>query len=295
MMHVLTAVSVAVSLLTTPGAQTQKRPEASARTQDIYVGAVDGKGAPVTGLTAADFTVREDGVAREVLKAVPATAPMQVMVLIDDSQASERAIQPMREALTAFVSKLAGKAEIGLITLGERPTVLVGHTTDVAALKKGISRIFSRPGSGSYLLEAVQDTVRGLVKRDGERRIIVVITTEATEFSTLQSKTVLDQLYASGAAMHVLDVGASAPAMTDENRNRNQVIADGTQHTGGRRDQLLDPMSIPDRLSQTADELLHQYLVTYGRPESLIPPEKVQVAITRAGVTTRARTRVAGR
>ena len=78
-------------------------------------------------------------------------------------------------------------------------------------------------------------------------------------------------------------------------RNRNIVIAEGTERTGGRRDQLLAESALPEALQQLADELLNQYVVTYGRPETLIPPEKVEVTVTRPGVTVRARTRTAGR
>ena len=38
---------------------------------DAYVSVVDSKGEPATGLTPADFRVREDGVTREVLKVGP--------------------------------------------------------------------------------------------------------------------------------------------------------------------------------------------------------------------------------
>ena len=42
-----------------------------------------------------------------------------------------------------------------------------------------------------------------------------------------------------------------------------------------------------------ADELLNQYVVTYGRPESLIPPEKLEVRVKKPGLTARSRTRLA--
>ena len=45
----------------------------------------------------------------------------------------------------------------------------------------------------------------------------------------------------------------------------------------------------------TAASPLNQYVVTYGRPDKLIPPEKLQVTTTRPGLTVRARTRIAGR
>ena len=125
-----------------------RRPAASdVRTRDVYVSVLDNKEATVPGLTAADFTVREDGAPREVLRAGPATAPMQLILLVDDSEALSPALQPMREGLTKFVEKLQGHAEIGIVTVGERSTSLVPFTTDVNALKRGITRIFARTTS----------------------------------------------------------------------------------------------------------------------------------------------------
>ena len=265
------------------------------RTRDVYVSVLDSKSVPVRGLSAADFTVREDGAAREVLKAGPATAPMQIIVLIDDSEAATNAIHRMREGLTGFVDKLQGRAEIGLVTIGERPTSLVQYTTDTAALKKGIGRLFARPGAGAYLLEGIQEVSRGLEKREPARPVIVAMTTEGVEFSNLQHEQVLKGLQASGAAFHVIAIGMPSASMSDEMRNRNIVIAEGTERTGGRRDQLLAESSLTEALPRLADELLNQYVVTYGRPETLIPPEKIQVSVSRPGVTVRARTRTAGR
>jgi VWFA-related protein len=298
MMHRLVAFGLAV-VASSPAdfsllAQSRPR-EANPRTRDVYVAVVDSKGVPVTGLSAADFAVREDGTAREVLKAGPATEPMQIIVLIDDSAAATDAIQRMREGLTAFVDKLQGKAEIGLVTIGERPTSLVQYTTDTAALKKGIGRLFARPGAGAYLLEGILEAARGLEKRAPARPAIVALTTEGVEFSNLQHDQVLKPLQASGAAFHVIAIGMPSSSMSDEMRNRNVVLAEGTERSGGRRDQLLAESSIPEALPRVANEMLNQYVVTYGRPETLIPPEKIEVSVSRPGVTVRAPTRTAGR
>jgi VWFA-related protein len=276
--------------------QTPARPPATdGRTRDVYVSVLDGKDAPVTGLTAADFVVQEDGVSREVLKAAPATAPMQIMVLIDDTQAATAAIPRIREGLIAFVEKLKGRAEIGLVTIGERPTSLVSYTGDTIVLKKGIERIFARSGAGAYLLEGLVEVSRGLEQRHAERPVIVALTMEGPEFSNLDYRQVLKAIESSGATLHVLAVGTPSASMDDEMRNRNMTIAEGTERTGGRRDQLLADLFIPQALPRLADELLNQYVVTYGRPDTLIPPEKIRVSATRPGVTARARTRAAGR
>ena len=267
--------------------------ESRERTRDIYVSVLDAKGVPVSGLGAADFTVREDGVAREVLKAGPAAEQLHVALLIDDSQAADPALQHLREGVQAFIDRLAGKAQIALITFGERPTSLVEYTSNAELLKRGVGRIFPRRGAGAYLLEAIQEASRGIRRRESPRRHIVVVTMESdTEFSNLYYQNVLKEVQESGAALHVLAVGTPSGAQTDEMRNRNVVIADGPERSGGGRHQVLSVMGIPDKLKEVAGELLNQYVVTYGRPDTLIPPEKIEVRVNRPDVTVHAPTRL---
>jgi len=293
-LYLLALAVIATAAAPTLGAQTQRPAQASdARTRDIYVSVVDSKGVAATGLTAADFSVREDGVAREVLRAVPAKEPLDIVLLVDDSQAATRAIPNLRDGLTQFVDRLSGKASIGIVTVGERPTSVVERTTETAALKKGISRTFARPGSGAYLLEGIIEVSRGFQKRETMRPpAIIALSMEGVEFSNAQYEQVLKELYDSGATLHVLAIGTPVAMSSDELRNKSFVAARGTEDTGGRREQLLSEMAIPDALKKLAGELLNQYVVTYGRPDALVPPEKVQVSVTKPGLTARARTRL---
>ena len=298
MTHFILAAAVAAIAVMTPGStpasQGQQAPGArasEARAIDVYASVVDDKGAPVTGLTVADFVVREDGVLREVLKVAPATEPMQIALVVDDSQAATGAIPLLRDAMTDFIDKLAGKGEMSIVTVGERPTVLQGYTPSAETLKKAVGRLFARPGSGAYLTEGIRDVSRGLAKRDGPRPVIVVLTIEAVEFSTLYYDQVLKDLYASGATLHVIGLGTRSPAMNDEMRNRNMVIVEGSDRTGGRNDALLTPQAFPDKMAQLATELLNQYVVTYARPDTLVPPDRARGTVKRPGLIVRAATR----
>lgn len=274
----------------------QERPtSASARTRDIYVSVTDRKGTPVTGLTASDFTVSEDNVPRDVIRVGPAEAPLSIVLLIDDSQAATTAIPYIRDGIVRFGEKMLPKARIGLVTIGERPTSILERTGDLSLLKDGVGKIFARSGTGAYLLQGIVDVSRGLSKAETERPVIIAITTEGVEFSNEQSTQVLRELHASGAAFYALALGTPSGSMADEMRNRQIVLAEGTEQTGGRREQLLTDMALPGALQKIGDELLAQHVVTYGRPESLIPPERIQVTVTRADLKARARTRTATR
>lgn len=267
---------------------------ATAADREIVVTVLDAKNFPVSTLAPEDLTVREDGVAREVLRVRKATAPLTIALLVDDSTAATPAAVDLRNGIQDFIKAFEAPPEMAIITFGDRPTVVVDYTKDQGRLVEGAKRLFPRSGAGAYLLDAVTETSKGLAKRAPERPVMVAILTEGVEFSTESYRGALDRLAASGAQFHAVVIGGGPEAnpAEEEVRNRNIVIDEGTRTTGGRREQLLSPNALPGALKSLAAELEHQWIVTYSRPESLIQPERVQVEAKRPGLTVRARTRV---
>lgn len=273
--------------LTWPG-----RLAAQAIQKAIYVTVVNPAGAPVPDLGPADFIVREDNVAREVLRVEHATDPMQVAVLVDNSTASRDNISHIRQALPAFVAALIDgpnheKNEVTIIAVGERPTVLADFSTNRAALQKGIDRIWSLHDTGAYLLDGITEVCQGFKKHEAGRPVIVALTAEGPEFSNLQHDQVTDPLKATGAAFHAIIIGRPSTSLSSEARERGIVLDEGTRLTGGARMDILAVESIGLKLKQLADQLTHQYKVTYARPQSLIPPERLTVAASKPGLTAR--------
>jgi hypothetical protein len=266
---------------------------AQALERSLYVSVVNEAGAPVPDLGPSDFVVREDNVAREVLRVAPAGEPMQIAVLVDTSQTARDNVSYMRLALPPFVTALTNpneagrKNEVALIAFGERPTIFTDYTSNAAELQKGITRIWSQQDAGAYLLDALIEVCQGFKKREARRPVIVAIAVEGTELSYRQYDQVLVALRDSGAPFHALMIGTPASDLSDEGRSRSIVLDRGPAETGGRRDQLLTGMALNDRLKQLASQLLHQYRVTYARPQSLIPPERVTVSTPRPGLTAR--------
>ncbi len=269
------------------------RPLAQAIARSMYVSALNEAGAPAPNLGLSDFVVREDNVAREVLRVAPADAPMQVAVIVDNSEAARDHISDIRRALPEFVDAMTApsatgrKNELAIITVGERPTIMTDFTPDRARLQKGIDRIFAQSRSASYLLEGLIEVSRGFKKREAGRPVIVAITTEGPEYSSRYFQLVLAPLGESGAQFHAIVLGPPSNDISNEAQDRAVVLAEGTRTSGGRYENLLASTALPANLKRLAAELTHQYVVTYARPQSLIPPEHVTVSAARPGMTVR--------
>jgi len=269
------------------------RAAAQAIQKSLYVSVVDDAGVPVPDLATTDVIVKEDNTPREVLSVRPADEPMTIALLVDTSQMARNDIAFMRTALPSFVAALTSpnergeKSQIALIGFGERPTILTDYTSNPEQLQKGINRIWAQQGAGPYFVDAVYDVVKAFKKRGTARPVIVAVVAEGRELSYTQYDQVLDPLRDSGAPLYALMLGSPSGSISDEARNRNMVLDKGTTDTGGRRDQLLAPSALKDRLALLANQLLHMYRVTYARPQSLIQPERVTVSDAKAGRVAR--------
>jgi hypothetical protein len=261
----------------------------------MYVSVVDEAGMPVPDLGPADFIVREDNLSREVLRVAPADDPMQIAILVDNSAAARDDVINVRRALPGFIDALLAPSDTGrknqitIIGIGERPTVLSDYTADRAQLGKAIDLVWQQGMAANYLLDATVEVTRGFEKRDASRPVIVALTTDGPEYSSAHYEDVLETLARSNAAFHVISLGRPAPPIDDAARSRDIVVERGPEMTGGIRERLLTSMALPVRLQQVANVLTHEYRVTYGHPDTLIPPQHVTVSVRRSGLIARGR------
>jgi hypothetical protein len=259
---------------------------AQANERVAYVSAWDSKTrAPVTGLGPTDFTVREDGAQREVLRVTAATTPMPIAILVDNSQAARDHIAEIRKAVGSFVRALDGVGPIAIIGVADRPTILRDYTTDQKLLQDGTGRIFAMPDSGATLLDAIVEISKGLQRREEDRAAMVVLTTENIEFSNRHYKDVLDELAKGGAMLHAVVLTTPAgSSLSEEARNRAFVLDRGPIESGGTRIDVLASQAFDSKMLELAGLLKSQHRLVYARPQTLIPPEKVVISSAKAGV-----------
>jgi len=274
--------------LTASGAGPQQSARGS-KEQHVLVAVTGKNDVPVTDLTAADFVVREDGVAREIIRISRAEGPQQIALLLDDSQVANGLISELRQAAQAFIDQILAAnpdTSIGLGTFGERPTMLVDYTNSSVLLRRGIEKIFPRTGGGSYLLEGLVEVAKGMKKKEMPRPAIVVFSIEdGPEFSGDRHDRVSDALKEAGASLWTIVMPARGSVnLTDEGRERGMVLGDVANESGGGTKSILSKQAMTGAFKGMADVLLSQYDVTYSHPDTLIPPKKREVTVKRQGL-----------
>jgi VWFA-related protein len=252
----------------------------------MFVSVLDNEGNPVPGLQADEFIVRENGVRREVLRVTqPAKDPIFIALLVDNTAASSPYVQDIRRGVQAFVDAAHAGNFIALVTFADRPVVFVDYTRGLAQLTAAVNRVFPISGSGSYLLDALVDLGRDMAKRKAERGVIVALSADGPEFSNFTYQQALEALADGGASLNAVVINPRAGGgSSEETKSRLIVLDRGPTESGGVHMDVMSSLALPDRMGLLATQLMNQYRLDYARPESLIPPDRFTVSVTRPGL-----------
>jgi VWFA-related protein len=195
---VTVAVAIAVSLgLSVPvGQDTPARaPQLFRSALDvvtIHASVRDGRGRLVSGLTPADFEIRDNGQLQPILSLrSDRQSPISLAILVDMS-GSMRLSGKIPMARQAYASVLAqlrqDHDEVGLFTFDEALHERRGFTRDVSGLTDGLSDF--EPFGSTSLYDATAAAARRLAARSGSNKAIVVLTDGIDTSSTLTAREV---------------------------------------------------------------------------------------------------------
>src|SRR3954469_12463341 len=255
-MKTLLACTAAVALfaLLPPGAEAQSKNAGKTHVRHFFVSVTDAKGAPVEGLTAADFKVGEDGQPRVISKAGPAKDPMRIALMLDTSDAAATALTHMRAGVAAFLDALPPEDEVILITTGRQMRVRVPPSTDRKKLKETAAGLFT-DGAGTVLMDGLLEIDDRFFKKADDRwPVIVLFTSDGTESSTgSREKEFMKwspQLAPRGITVHAFVL------KTPKGSGMPEVVAENlTGNTGGRYDVMNTSTALPEKMKALGEKL----------------------------------------
>ncbi len=247
----------------------------------VYFSAVDANGTAVTDLTAADLTVKEGGKDRPIAGVQPATAPMQVSLLVDDAGTGA-----FQTAVAQFIDVTLGHAQYAISVLNPQPIKVANYTAEVDVLKTALGRMGQRGRisvDGEQVIEAVGGAAKELQQRKAARPVIVVLTVTGEKAQSDLAEPALNNLKSSGASLSVLYITGI---------DLGKVLGDGPKQSGGMIQQASGGVALGPVLAKIADNLMHQYVLTYNIPDGVKLNERLSLATSRKGVTLLAPSRL---
>jgi len=263
-------------------AQSDTPAEAVLRSLEVAV--LDESGDRVPALVPEEVVVLENGVARDVSSVEPDTRPLSVVLLIDTSQFVRTTYRlQILEAVEGFLERLPAGTRLAVWTTGARPSLRYGPGTDLAAAVRALQLVV--PEGGNTMLDALVETTRELGTPEGERTAVVVVSSEAVEFSSRDRRQVVTAARPQAGEFHVVQF-REGDADQEMLSNYSYVFSELTKRSGGLYATPLSSMSVAARLREVGADLAGRYRIRYATLENL-EKRKLEVEVARPGLKTR--------
>lgn len=281
----------------------ETRAEAGAGLARVQARVTDKNGRAVSGLTAKDFTVTEDGAERAVREVQPTTAPFNLVLLLDVSGSVEERIDFIRKAALNFLNTASPQDRIAIISFRDDVQLVSEFTADRRLLTERIKDI--QAGGATSLYDALGyslvDTMRPL---RGERTGVVILSDGDDNRSFLSFASILETVYETGVIIYPLYVpsglipASSAPDATttlDPTRTRYLELTSRADEEGRRLAEVSGgtyyPITRLEQLQRAYDDVAAQlrtaYTITYESAPAVKRETRVRVRVAREGATVR--------
>lgn len=248
---------------------------------EVYATVTDAAGEPVTGLTQADFIVRENGDAQQVSTFAAGEFPLSVAIAIDRSfsMGGER-LALAKSAARAFLGELRPDDQSMLIAVGSQVEIVAPLSTDRPAQYAIVSELDAFGTTGLY--DSIV-TALDAIQRAAGRRALVLLSDGADRYSTASAGDAVEHARRSDVLVYPIALGRARPP----------VFAELASLTGGRSFYLREPKALTETLRGIARELRHQYLLGYSPSRPIVAGREewraIEVSVNRPNLHVRAR------
>jgi Ca-activated chloride channel family protein len=248
---------------------------------EVYATVTDERGEPITGLTADDFTVREEGQSQTIGAFVAGEFPLAVAVGVDHSfSMTPPRLERARAGARAFVAALRPDDRVMVVGIGSQVEVLAPLSDDRSAAIAALERL--EPWGTTPLYDATIEAIDAVQDARG-RRALVLLSDGADRYSEASAADLVQHARRRDVLVYPIALGQRRPP----------VFAELAGVTGGRSSHVTDGDRLEAVLQGIARELRFQYLLGYspGREPDAEPRwRSIEVSVSgRPGVQVRAR------
>jgi Ca-activated chloride channel family protein len=247
---------------------------------EVYVAVSDANGEPVAGLTAADFTVEEDGQRQAVTTFAAGEFPLALAIAVDRSFSVARpALNDTVAAARRLIDALQPADRVMVLAIGSEVEIAAPLSTDRAAALDALSSLDSWGTTPLY--DAALEAIDAIQAAPG-RRALILLTDGDDRYSQISAPDLVTEARRRDVIVYPIATGRKRPA----------IFAELAAVTGGRSFQADTRRELETTVATIARELRLQYLLGYApaRPADTQPGwRSIRVSVNRPDVRVRAR------
>ncbi|HEV2913688.1 MAG TPA: VWA domain-containing protein [Pyrinomonadaceae bacterium] len=172
----------------------------------------DKGGRRVGGLTAADFTVRDDGHPVKVEYFAAGTERVALLFALDSSGSARDILTHQRETALALFSRFGRGSRVAVLRFADKSELVVPLTTDARQPLAGFSSP-AMPGRHTAIFDAAAAALRAFDNRGSdpsERRIVILFSDGMDTVSTWKAEAVIREARAAAVSIYVIHLLAFA-------------------------------------------------------------------------------------
>lgn len=270
--------------------------------QTVVVQVTDKHGNRVRGLTAQDFTVREDGQRQRIAFFDAGASPVTVAVLVDSSVSmSQHSTVGSAGEVAAQFARIARPGDDIYMMDFTSQSGPFEHLAAAELRNPGLLALPSAGGSGSALFDAIATATCHLGRPQNPRQAIVVITDGIDEYSRLTLNRLIDAVRTQPAQLFLIGF-ESKKAFRDFDRKQPTVRLWGghdidnpfyvsyrlAKEAGASTFFLNSKSTLRSALQAVSDTLNAEYTLAYYPPPTRRKVRHIQVRVDRRGVRVQA-------
>jgi VWFA-related protein len=130
---------------------------------------------PAGDLQQKDFVVMENGQMEEISFFAAASAPFDLVLLLDLSGSTADKLDLIKKSAKRFVEAARPTDRIGIVTFTNAPQVVSGLTSDRAVLFERIKKI-EKPRGGTNFWDALYFVLKAMLGKDSRRSAVIAMT-----------------------------------------------------------------------------------------------------------------------
>jgi Ca-activated chloride channel family protein len=254
----------------------------------------------VTGLSASDFEVFEDGVLQDLSFFSATAVPIDLAILLDTSSSMLDKMQTVQEAAVGFASHVRPGDRLAVVDIKDNVRVLHPLGEDVDGAREAIRKTVARGSTSLY--NGIYMTLRDIVKQrrsNGEvRREAIVVLSDGDDTSSLVTfDDVMEVAKQTGVSIYTIALKSPylvrrAQEMGERTFSESDFAMKSlAQQTGGRS---FTPMAVTELAGVyglIAKELASQYALGYSPKNQRADGayRRVVVRVSQPNVQTRTR------